>query len=506
MKKTGLLLLIVLMVSLTGCTEKNKGIEPATVPVEETKEDTLKITVMVNETLLTRENGQDAFIARLEEMTGCEIEIIQPDHTAYYDEVGQAFSSNRWPDVVLLGSTYYAGYASEKILWDMTEIYEQSKLKERIENQNLIDALRINGLLYGIPSTRGNGCVTYVKKAWLDRVGMDTPTNFEEYMEMCRAFTVGDPDGNGVDGDTYALSAPGLMGSEAPYTNYLPEFYQDANPSFYRDDDGVWHDGFAEQPMRDALQRLQDAYTEGLLDKETLTNSTSDCRNKFFEDRFGVFTYWAGSWENTIRESLIANGLDGELVVLPPLWEDGFYVERMTPCWCITEACENPEAVFHQFIEPMLDGGDVEFLWTYGVEGVHWSVDAEEISGRTYQSGEFHMRESMETEGVPYTKVYIDPGLALVPLTDSTIPDPTKIILGEDAKESLDMFFQNCRMADLLISTEEMIQYNRNLLKLKNEIIAKVVMGSMSVEEGMEKFEKDRGMEWSRLIVDSLNR
>ena len=54
-----------------------------------------------------------------------------------------------------------------------------------------------------------------------------TLTTYDEYLAMLEAFTTGDPDGNGVDGDTYGVSSAGLIGTEAPYTNYLPEFYQD---------------------------------------------------------------------------------------------------------------------------------------------------------------------------------------------------------------------------------------------------------------------------------------
>ena len=51
-----------------------------------------------------------------------------------------------------------------------------------------------------------------------------------------------------------------------------------------------------EENFRGALERLRDAYNKGYIDKETLTNGTNDCRNKFYEDRFGVFTDWAGTW------------------------------------------------------------------------------------------------------------------------------------------------------------------------------------------------------------------
>lgn len=117
-----------------------------------------------------------------------------------------------------------------------------------------------------------------------------------------------------VDGDTYGVSSAGLIGTEAPYTNYLPEFYQDAYPSFYKNDEGVWVDGFTEDSMKDALERLKSAYEAGYIDKESLTNATSDCRTKFYEDKFGVFTYWAGTWATNLKTNLEANGLDSELV------------------------------------------------------------------------------------------------------------------------------------------------------------------------------------------------
>lgn len=133
---------------------------------------------------------------------------------------------------------------------------------------------------------------------------------------MLEAFTTGDPDGNGVDGDTYGVSSAGLIGTEAPYTNYLPEFYQDAYPSFYKNDEGVWVDGFTEDSMKAALERLKSAYEAGYIDKESLTNATSDCRTKFYEDKFGVFTYWAGTWATNLKTNLEANGLDSELVAI----------------------------------------------------------------------------------------------------------------------------------------------------------------------------------------------
>lgn len=464
-----------------------------------------KITIMVDGTVTTQQNNRDAFEKKWEDLTGIDLEFIQPDHKAYYDVVGQTFASGpeNWPDAIILSSTYYAGYAEEGALWDMTDAWNNSELKAsgRVTGEDVIDNMKLNGKLYGFPVTRGNGCVTYVKKAWLDNVGLEAPTNYDEYLNMLKAFTEGDPDGNGVNGDTYGVSAAGIIGEEAPFTNYLPEFYQDAYPSFEKDDQSVWSDGFTKDNFKQALTRLQEAYAAGYIDKETLTNSTNDCRNKFYEDKFGVFTYWAGTWNSNLKNNLEANGKDGELIALKPIAELDTYLERTPPVWCITSSSKNPEGVFKYLIESMLDDGDMQTLWSYGVEGVHWSTKAETVVNNTYTEGQFHQLESLEKPGTQYTKQHIDPMLAIAKWDN----DPGKGTVAPEAETSQLLFNENNRQAQIVPSTEEMATYNGDLTTLKNSIIADVVVQGVSIDEAYKRFESEGGAKWSQAIVDSLN-
>jgi putative aldouronate transport system substrate-binding protein len=143
-----LVLVLILSLVLSGCGSKEEPgktettteatktetatTETKTEEVVEVKEEIAKpekITIMVDGTLVTKENGRDAFEQKWEELTGIELEIIQPDHSAYTDVVGQTFASGNWPDVILLNSGLYAGYAEEGVLWDMTTAWENSELK-----------------------------------------------------------------------------------------------------------------------------------------------------------------------------------------------------------------------------------------------------------------------------------------------------------------------------------------------------------------------------------------
>lgn len=465
-----------------------------------------QINIFVNGNVFTQANARDEFEKRWEELTGIDLVITQPDHDAYNDVLGQTFASGpeNWPDVVILSSAYYTGYAEEGALWDMTDAWENSELKAsgRYKGEEILEKLKIDGRLYGFAHENSKGCITYVKQSWLDNCGLDVPTNYEEYLAMLEAFTTGDPDGNGVNGDTCGVSAAGYIAPEAPWTMYLPEFYQGATVDFTKDENGQWVDGFTQDNMKATLERMQDAYAKGYIDKETLTNGTSDCRNKFYEDTFGVFTYWSGTWGTQLSDNLVANGHSGDLVALPPIEELGNYVAKLPNVMAITSACENPEGVFKYFIESMLDGGDMQTLWTYGVEDVHWSTKAETVCGNTYEEGEFHGKESLEKPGTQYQKGYIDPLLSLGEWVDE---DPGAAFLPEFTKESQEVFDANAVTLDLIPSTEVMNQYNGDLMTLKRSIVADIVTQGTSIEDGYARFEAEGGLEWSNSIVDSLN-
>ncbi len=473
-------------------------------------EEKKTIKMMCDTTVVTPDNGLAEFEARWEEITGANLEVIQPDHSGYYDALQATIASGDIPDVMIMSSTYYSEYANAGFLWDMTDAWENSATKNsgRFFGDSVIDGLKINDRLYGFAPTRGNGCVIYIKQAWLDAVGMEAPKTFDEYLKVCEAFATKDPDGNGQN-DTYALGAAGFIGNEAPFVNYLPEFYQDAYPYFIQLDDGTWVDGFTQDSMKDALIRIADAVKAGYIDPETLTNTTADTRNKFYDDKTGIFTYWAGTWATNLKTNLENNGKSGELAALAPLEGMPAYYDRVPPVWAIYAGAEDPQFVFDTFIDTMLDGGDMMFLWTYGVEGFHWSRAAETVlegteKAKTYAEGEFHMLESKGAPGTLYTRATFDPMLRLASFAEG-YEDPSAVTVAPEARAAQELFNNNSRLATIVPTTEEMSEFGGDLTSLKSEIAANIALGTYSYEEGMKIFEEEGGLEWSNLIVESLN-
>ncbi len=467
------------------------------------------LNMVVNGTLTaTVDAGQAEFEAQWEEAVGeaighpIDLQIQQLDHSGYVDAVGRLFAGGDYPDVIIMSADMFKQYAPTGLLWDMAEAYENADFQSHLIlpaiNENLKDA---EGHLYGFAPTYGNGCVTYVKKAWLDAVGIDASTikTYDDYYNMLLAFHNGDPDGNGVTGDTYGVVAAGFMGNEAPWINYLPEFWQDAYPALLQDESGVWYDGFQTEETKAALLRLRQAYVDGAIDPETLTASTKIAREKWFSNdqtgSSGVFTYWAGSWYQTLTDNLIKNEVDSELVQLAPIEEVGAYLNREAPVWCIIDDGDGDDsreqAIFDAFIETMMDGGTVQTLWTYGAEDVHWSTKAETFTTNPgtenekvyeYADGEFHLKQSPNDPNSVWKKNHLDPALVVCSL-DNGFADQSDL-----ASEGNKFFTENCVDAPMSPASETYTNESGTIYDAKLAAITSVVVEGGDVEAAMQTY------------------
>ncbi len=464
-----------------------------------------KIVMVVDGNLsATLDNGQAEFEKQWEEAVGVDIEIKQLDHSGYTDAVGRLFASGDYPDVMLMPAEMYAQYLPTGMLWDMTEAYDNADFQSRMLLPGINEALKNkgNGRLYGFSPTYGNGCVTYVKKAWMDALGISVEDikTYDDYYTMLKRFHDEDPDGNGVNGDTYGVVAAGFIGNEAPYINYLPEFWQDAYPGFIQGDDGVWKDGFQSDATKAALLRLQQAYKDGVIDPETLTASTKIAREKWFSNdqkgSSGVYTYWAGRWYQTLTDYFVKNDLDPELVMLPPIKEVGAYINREAPVWVIIDDGDGDnareQAIFDKFFETMMDGDVVQTLWTYGAEDVHWSIHAEEFVTNpddpekkkeySYEEGVFHLKPTITDPNKLWAKNLFDPNLVVCELTNG-YGDPSEFLL-----KGSKFFSENSKDAPMTPVSETYTNEAGTVYDAKLAAVTEVVINGGDVDAAIQTY------------------
>jgi len=442
----------------------------STTPAAKQVEKPTEIKLMVDGTFITKEAGQDQFIEEFKKQTGIALKVNQPAHNQYYEKVNLAFTSGDIPDVLVISGSTMINYATNGALYDISNLVDKSTVMQKVDKKYL-DAIKVNGKLYAFPTGSGNGPITYMRQDWLDKNNLKVPTNYQEYINVLKVFAE-DPDKNGKK-DTIAYTSPGLI-SDDPTTleNYVVDFYQNASPDFVKKN-GKWVDGMLEPEMKEALNRMKDAYNLGLIDKEVVTNKTSTCRDKFTAGKVGAFTYWAGTWNMNLENDLKKTVPDGKLVAIPAIKETK-YMERVPASMAITSKASNPDGIFKYFVEFLNDGDKGTLLFSRGVENVHYKIN----------NGTYEILPALNDPTKPANKAFIDIGLQVMPFKDPIKVDPR-------IAESLKVFNANSRMSSLLPISETYTKNSADILNARKEAISKIVLGQITIEEGLAKYQKD---------------
>jgi len=470
------LLLASLMFITSGCSPKAATPETTNQTnsnnqINETQKPK-QITAMLDIFSISEEDGRQQILNKYKELTGIELYINQPPHNQYYEKVNLSFASGDLPDVIELApsdNTSFLTYATQGALTDITNWVENSTALKNA-NQTIVNSMRVDGKLFGFPSDTGNGSVTMLRQDWLDNLGLNVPTNYEEFLNVLRAFTFNDPDKNGKN-DTKGFTAAGFDNITDNY-RYILDFMQDAVPNFIQKD-GVWVDGFQEPEMIAAIERIKAAYKEGIIDQDIITNKTSTAREKFQTGEIGCMSYWAGQWNVSLENKAKRVNSSAEIVSIPPIAEVT-YINRVPPAHCITSACDNPEAAFKYFIEFMHDGGEGQTLFTYGVEGLTYDI----------ADGKGEWRGTLSDPSTPYSKVVLNPFLEIVPFKENIFEPPALL------SDSLNKFNTRTTQAALPLLTDTYIKMNADIIEARSTAFSKMILGDMSIEEGMSSYTK----------------
>lgn len=440
------------------------------------------------DTISIKESGQDEFIKEYKKFTGIDLEIIQPPHNQYYEKLRLAFAAGEIPDVVEVAEVNYVNYASEGAFIDLEPFIKKSEICKKIDPKNF-ESVRVAGKIYGYPKEKGDGPVTYVRKDWLDNLGMKPPKTWDEYYQLMRAFTFNDPDKNGKN-DTYGMTAPGPTGdNEISFANnYYRDIYQDANPEFEKVD-GKWRDGFSQPSMKAALERFRKVYQEKLIDPEIFTNKTSTCREKFQSGKAGFFTYWYGLWMTKLERDLRKNLGDKASIISIPAIKGSYYQSRVPGVLAIPIGTKNPEGVFTYFLDYSHDGGQGQMLFVHGVEGVHWEK----------KNGEYVKLPLLFNPTALYTKNFYNIETVLTPWNDP-FPIDERIIT------SRDNFMKSYRQASLAPVPESRKKINQELFNLKNDILGKVLLGEITVDQGLARYKKESEALGLKQVLADMNK
>ena len=127
--------------------------------------------------------------------------------------------------------------------------------------------------VYGLPIVQASTdefSYLWLRKDWMDALGLANPTTFDDLVTIMDAFMAADFDGNGVD-DTIGI---GIDKDLWYSTRGLFSAFQ-AYPQYWIEKDGALEWGGISEENKAALQFLADLYAKGYIDPEFVTEDNT---------------------------------------------------------------------------------------------------------------------------------------------------------------------------------------------------------------------------------------
>jgi len=321
-KRSGLtmVLIVALMVSVfTGCASggKKEGSGASTAPStgassapQENKPELKRLNVWVNDDYNTYPVAK-----MLEEKTGYKVKYDMLPQDKWVEKLNLIMASGESYDMVTSYSdmALYSDYAQKGALVDLTPLIDEfgPNIKKAISQQSL-DALKVGGKLYALPTT-----VTYpvnssilIRTDWLEKVNLPMPTTTDELVTVLKAFKDQDPGANGTQNIPFTLK-----GDQAMLDNIVGAF---GMPNGWNDVDGQLVPRVMDPAYKDYVAYVGGLFEQGLLDKEFVANKDATAKEKFASGKAGaIIVHWADI--PTISDALIKALPEAKFAFVPAL-------------------------------------------------------------------------------------------------------------------------------------------------------------------------------------------
>lgn len=202
---------------------------------------------------------------RLEEYTHTDLNIIWTPNASYNDKMNITLSSGTLPMVIKVENTRIPSVAAAIQKGQFWEIGPYLSRYPNLSKANpeILGNISNGGKVYGIYRARQQGRpgISY-RKDWLDKLGLAEPQTIDDFYAMLKAFTEGDPDGNGIH-DTYGLAV-----SKYPLPWDMMQVWFGAPNKWGIDENGRLVPEHFTAEYRDSLKFFRKLYAEGLVNSD----------------------------------------------------------------------------------------------------------------------------------------------------------------------------------------------------------------------------------------------
>lgn len=323
---------------------------------------------------------QDAIVADwIYEATGIQIELMPIPGADYATKYTTMIAADTMPDVIKsINDTNYKTYAVEEAFVALNEYFDtiMPTFGAVAKEDTQMAKMYVNGNLYGIPhmgyvNNTSMGQEPMIRGDILDELNLEMPANFDELLEVLRAFKA-----------AYPQSYPWCIRGGVDNLISISAYMMGTGGGFYFDQDigeGEWSYGYTNERFLDELQFIATCYAEGILDPD-YANSTSAQWQEKCSIGVGLYTFDNPTFNLNYDVAVKVDKPEAYWTYVPVL--ENWYGEsrglRYVPHWydsmdVISSSSENIEACIKLYDWLFTEEGRV--LTNFGKEDVTYTVD-----------------------------------------------------------------------------------------------------------------------------------
>lgn len=343
-----------------------------------------KATITWLNILHTASPPTDTVLNKIEEKTGADIKFSWIPDASKEERINTSLASDSLADIVtltILDNSSVRNALKSGMFWEVEPFLDEFPNLAKI-SQDTRRSASIDGKLYGVPFQKDlarNGVV--IRKDWLDKLGLSVPKTTDELMNVAKAFTEQDPDGNGQKDTTGFMDRSDLIyGAFKTLGSYF------GTPNNWRvTDDGKMIPEFETEGYVKTMDYMKTLYEKGYINQDFAVTAKTDQQQKFAQGKAGIYVGALFDGKNLLN---MAKGVQDnmQLALVNNITSTGNESDRAIwaanngiggllafPKSEVKDEAELKRVL--KFVNDLMDD-DVYALMTYGIEGVHYTVDA----------------------------------------------------------------------------------------------------------------------------------
>ena len=217
------------------------------------------------------------------------------DSDVYLQKLNVTIASGTLPDIIPVSMAQLKQLTDSNMIADLTDVWDEyatGMVKEYFTQQGpgILGSSTFNGKLMGVTALTdgfGDGTFIWIRNDWLKNLGLEAPKTTQELLEIARAFTEDDPDGDGID-NTYAFAVTKDLHSRVlGLEGFFAGFH--AYPNIWlEDEEGSLVYGSTLPEVKRVLTVLADMYQKGQIDKEFGVKDLSNVSQSIADGKIGI--------------------------------------------------------------------------------------------------------------------------------------------------------------------------------------------------------------------------